>query len=111
MLIESNKSGEDLSFKYIEVIKAGSESKLNYRSLKVYIWNHFWGWGTEPNNITLCLSVISPNLKWHTHTPHRPLTDPLTHIAHKTGKHCLALLIWLADFNAISCGPGAPVHL
>lgn len=95
MSIERNG---DFSFKYIEVIKAGSESKFNYRSLKVYLWNHLWFWGTEPNHIMLCPSVISLNLKWHNHRPLRLLTDHLTHIAYKTDKHYLALLSdWLTS--------------
>lgn len=34
-LIELIESNEDLNFKYTEVIKAGSDSKLNYRSVSM----------------------------------------------------------------------------
>lgn len=99
-LIELIESNEDLSFKYIEVIKAGSDSKLNYRIIS----------DAEGQSLTiLCFVVVS--LVSYTHRPCCLLTNLLTHIAHKTGKHYLALLIRLADFNAISGGPGASVHL
>ncbi len=103
-LIELIEINEDVSFKYTEVIKAGSDSKLNHRSIYEIICD------AEGQSLTiLCfvvLSLVSP-----THKPCRLLTDLLMHIAHKTAKHYLALLICLADFNAISGGPGASVHL